>query len=393
MLISQSALSLKAYWCWNLYDRGVIKRRRAKSQLASASLDNNELTLPEGITNVLSIVDAEYLILAPGEIVLQSSSGVGALSLIKEGRLNSDRLVALVRAVRRSSVYQEATIELPRGPVGAGTHDLLVRVTPIGNHGLVIALIFDDSELRRLDSVRRDFVANISHELKTPIGALSILSEAVLGASDDPQSIVKFASRMQLEAKRLTDLVQEIINLSRLQDDDPLKNAQILSLHDVINEAIDGSRLTADARNISLVFGESPTIKVLGDHNQIRMAISNLIENAINYSPDGTRVAISLISQNGLAEISISDQGLGIPEKDLERVFERFYRVDPARSRATGGTGLGLSIVKHVVTNHGGDISLWSVEGAGSTFTIRLPAFIESAQGISDSIPTISGGQ
>ena len=157
----------------------------------------------------------------------------------------------------------------------------------------------------------------------------------------------------------------------------------------MINEAIDGSRLTADARNISLVFGISPIIKVLGDHNQIRMAISNLIENAINYSPDGTRVAISLISKNGLAEISISDQGLGIPEKDLERVFERFYRVDPARSRATGGTGLGLSIVKHVVTNHGGDISLWSVEGAGSTFTIRLPAFIESAQVISDSVSTI----
>ena len=389
MLIAQSALSLKAYWCWNLYDGGVIKRRRAKSQLASASFDNNELTLPEGITDVLSIVDAEYLILAPGEVVLQSSSGVGALSLIKDGRLNSDRLVALVRAVRRSGVYQEATVELPRGPVGAGTHDLLVRVTPVGNHGLVITLIFDDSELRRLDSVRRDFVANISHELKTPIGALSILSEAVLGASDDPQAIVKFASRMQLEAKRLTNLVQEIINLSRLQDDDPLKNAQILSLHDLINEAIDGSRLTADARNISLAFGESPTIKVLGDHNQIRMAISNLIENAINYSPDGTRVAISLISKNGLAEISISDQGLGIPEKDLERVFERFYRVDPARSRATGGTGLGLSIVKHVVTIHGGDISLWSVEGAGSTFTIRLPAFIESAQVISDSVSTI----
>lgn len=367
----------------------MIKRRRAKSQLASASLQSDELVLPEGIADVLSIVDAEYLILAPGEIVVQSSIGVGALSLIKDGRLNSDRLVTLVRAVRRSGVYQEATVELPRGPVGAGTHDLLVRVTPIGNHGLVLTLIFDDSELRRLDSVRRDFVANISHELKTPIGALSILSEAVLGASDDPQAIVKFASRMQLEAKRLNNLVQEIINLSRLQDDDPLKNAQILSLDDLINEAIDGSRLTADARNISLVFGISPIIKVLGDHNQIRMAISNLIENAINYSPDGTRVAISLISKNGLAEISISDQGLGIPEKDLERVFERFYRVDPARSRATGGTGLGLSIVKHVVTNHGGDISLWSVEGAGSTFTIRLPAFIESAQVISDSVSTI----
>jgi two-component system sensor histidine kinase SenX3 len=298
--------------------------------------------------------------------------------MIRDGRLVSTPLLNLVRAVRRSNIYQEATVELPRGPIGQGTHDLLVRVSPIGSDGLIVVLIFDDSEFRRLDAIRRDFVANISHELKTPIGALSILSEAVLGASDDKEAVEKFAGRMQIEAKRLTDLVQEIINLSRLQDGDPLKNAQPYSMVDLINQAIDESRLTAEKRKISLVFLPITDYLVLGEHNQLGMAISNLIENAINYSPDSTQVAIVLTSKDKLVEISVTDQGIGIPEKEIERIFERFYRVDPARSRATGGTGLGLSIVKHVATNHGGDISVWSNEGSGSTFTIRLPEFIES---------------
>lgn len=348
----------------------MIRRRRV-SEVPS-------LEIPSGVLDLLHIIDAEFLILAPGEVVLRSSAHSEALSLVKEGRLVSDPILALVRAVRRSREYQEATVELPRGPVGEGTHDLLVRVSPLGDRGLVVVLIFDDSEYRRLDAIRRDFIANISHELKTPIGALSILSEAVLGASDDPEAIVKFATRMQAEAKRLSDLVQEIIDLSRLQDDDPLKNAKILNLADLISEAIDGSRMAAEARNISLTFTQMGDFEVLGDRRQIEMAVSNLVENAINYSPDGTRVAVALRKQDALAEISISDQGVGIPEKDIERIFERFYRVDPARSRATGGTGLGLSIVKHVVNNHGGDISVWSVEGAGSTFTIRLPLFVRN---------------
>lgn len=348
----------------------MIRRRRERA----ASAPTGEI--PEGIVDVLQILDAEYLILAPGEVVVHSSNQIDALNLIKDSRLISDPLLTLVRAVRRSSKYQEATVALPRGPIGEGTHDLLVRVSPLGKQGLVLVLIFDDSEFRRLDAIRRDFVANISHELKTPIGALSILSEAVLGASDDPEAIVKFATRMQMEAKRLSDLVQEIINLSRLQDDDPLKNAKVLNLSVLIAEAIDGSRLAAEARNISLVYANKFDLQVLGDRSQIEMAVRNLVENAINYSPDGTRVAIALKERDGLAEISISDQGVGIAEKEVERIFERFYRVDPARSRATGGTGLGLSIVKHVVTNHGGDVSVWSVEGAGSTFTIRLPLFV-----------------
>ena len=205
-----------------------------------------------------------------------------------------------------------------------------------------------------------------------------MIQRCVLGASDDPEAITRFANRMQTETKRLSDLVQEIINLSRLQDDDPLKRAEPFPIEDAVKEAIDQSHLHAESRNIEIVFASECHGQITGDRIQITMAIQNLIENAINYSPDKTRVAVALKSADGLAEISISDQGIGIPEKDLERIFERFYRVDPARSRATGGTGLGLSIVKHIISNHGGDISVWSVEGNGSTFTIRIPLTTEA---------------
>ena len=221
--------------------------------------------------------------------------------------------------------------------------------------------------------MRRDFVANISHELKTPIGALSILAEAVQEAADDPASIKKFASRMQIEAVRLSELVQEVINLSRLQDDDPLKSAEVLDVAVIARSAIDECRLSADKRKIDIVIADATSCYVLGDMSQLHMAISNLIQNAINYSPESTRVGVAVTCNEDLVEFTVTDQGVGIPEKDLERIFERFYRVDPARSRETGGTGLGLSIVKHVASNHGGDISVWSLEGQGSTFTLRLP--------------------
>ena len=335
--------------------------------------------------DLLEVLDAKYLILAPGEVVLHSSQGISTLGLLRDSVLISAPLLNLVRAVRRSKIYQEETVELPRGPIGAGTHDLLVRVSPFGGNGLIVVLIFDDSEFRRLDSIRRDFVANISHELKTPIGALSILAEAVLEAKDDPPAIENFATRMQTEARRLSDLVQEIINLSRLQDEDPLKNASVYSISDLVKEAIDGSQLSSQKRKINILFSEEDKGLVLGDRSQLEMALSNLIENAINYSPEGTRVGIVVRKKDWILEISISDRGVGIPEKDLERIFERFYRVDPARSRATGGTGLGLSIVKHVAKNHGGDIAVWSVAGEGSTFTLRLPEY-KAADGFNEEI-------
>jgi two-component system sensor histidine kinase SenX3 len=199
------------------------------------------------------------------------------------------------------------------------------------------------------------------------------LAEAVLEACDDPTAIKKFASRMQIEATRLSELVQEVINLSRLQDEDPLRNAVVLDVASIAREAIDESRLAAEKQQIEIVMGDHEVCYVLGDKGQLRMAMSNLIANAINYSPASTRVGIGINCKDELVEFTVTDQGVGIPEKDLERIFERFYRVDPARSRETGGTGLGLSIVKHVASNHGGDISVWSLEGQGSTFTLRLP--------------------
>ena len=354
------------------YDKGVMWLFNQK-QDAATSNSKTQTDLSTQSFDLLRAIDAESIIVTSSDQVIYYSDQIATFNLIKDERIQNKELSNLVRAVRRSGQQQDATIELPRGPIGAGTHDLLVRVTSIGDAGLIAILIFDDSEMRRLDSIRRDFVANISHELKTPIGALSILSEAVLDASNDPEAIAKFASRMQAEAKRLSDLVQEIINLSRLQDDDPLKNGKPVNLVEVITEAVDQSRLNAEKRKITLVFEQLDEAVVNGDRNQLTMAVNNLIENAINYSPDATRVAITLKVSDQIAEIAVSDQGIGIPEKDLQRIFERFYRVDPARSRLTGGTGLGLSIVKHIATNHGGDVSLWSVEGAGSTFTIRFP--------------------
>ena len=356
----------------NSYDTGVMWLFKDKKNTAEVTPKTTIDLSTQGF-DLLHAIDAESLVVASGDQVIYYSNGIPTFNLVRDEKIQNKSLINLVRAVRRSGSVQEATLELPRGPIGAGTHDLLVRVTPLGDEGLIAVLIFDDSEMRRLDSIRRDFVANISHELKTPIGALSILSEAVLEASNDPEAISKFAGRMQMEAKRLSDLVQEIINLSKLQDEDPLRNGKRFEISDVILEAIDQSRLNADVRKITLFYEASQKAYVLGDRSQVTMAIHNLIENAINYSPDSTRVAIDLKVSETLAEISISDQGIGIPEKDLERIFERFYRVDPARSRLTGGTGLGLSIVKHIATNHGGDVSVWSVEGAGSTFTIRFP--------------------
>ena len=360
------------------YHKGVIWRFKQRAEVETTTL-NSQTDLSTQSFDLLRAIDAESIVVTPTDQVIYYSEKIANLNLIKDERIQNKELTNLIRAVRRSGISQDATMELPRGPIGAGTHDLLVRVASIGDAGLIAILIFDDSEMRRLDSIRRDFVANISHELKTPIGALSILSEAVLEASNDPEAITKFASRMQAEAKRLSGLVQEIIDLSRLQDDDPLKNGKPVDLSEVITEAIDQSRLNSENRKISLAFEGVEGVKVNGDRAQIMMAIHNLIENAINYSPNGTRVAITLKIVDAIAEVAVSDQGIGIPEKDLERIFERFYRVDPARSRLTGGTGLGLSIVKHIAKNHGGDVSLWSVEGAGSTFTIRFPLIVNRA--------------
>jgi two-component system sensor histidine kinase SenX3 len=342
--------------------------------------DQDLRSLPNLLLVALEQLEGASMVLAPGDIPIFQSTAIDDLGILKENRIESQELLALVRVVRRTSTKQQGSIEIARGPIGEGKHDLTVNVIPLSEEGLVLVLISDESEAQRVHEVRRDFVANISHELKTPIGALSLLSEAVLGAKDDPESVKKFATRMQSEAKRLTDLVQEIIQLSRVQDSDPLKIAQEFGVNDLIKEAIDQCKTTSDARHIWVNFTEAQDCVVKGDREQLIMAIHNLIENAINYSPEGTTVSITSTLQNAIIDIAVTDQGIGIPESEIERIFERFYRVDPARSRQTGGTGLGLSIVKHVVNKHGGDIKVWSSENVGSTFSIRLPIVTEEAE-------------
>ena len=351
-----------------LYDIDMALPRR---KIVTPEGSQNELS--SGVIAVLETLDSASVVLAPGDGVLYSSAAALQIGLIKDGRLFSEELLALIRVVRRTDQSQQGDVEIPRGPVGEGVKNLLVKVTPLGNEGFILVLADDVSEADRIDTVRRDFVANISHELKTPIGALSILSEAVLQASDDPAMVKHFAAKMGETANRLTELVQQIISLSRLQDADPLTDAAAVDISGAIKSAVDQSQTNADARGIVVSLDAEIAANVFGDREQLVMALHNLIENAINYSPEKTKVIISARVIKKLVEIVVKDQGIGIAERDQERIFERFYRVDPARSRETGGTGLGLSIVKHVVANHGGDISVWSQVGEGSTFTLRLP--------------------
>ena len=341
--------------------------------------------LPEILLNTLSNLEEDSLILAPGEVVLFKTPGVDKMGILKEERLENSELLATVRVVRRSNQKQTGSIDIPRGPIGDGRHELTVKVLPLTENQNVLVLLSDESEAQRIHDVRRDFVANISHELKTPIGALSLLSEAVLGAKDEPESVVKFATRMQAEAKRLTDLVQEIINLSRLQDSDPLREAEKVYVSSLVKEAIDQSHINAQNRGVTITFKEEIPAIILGDRDQLTMAIQNLIDNAINYSPENTKVSVTSKIKDKIVEISVTDQGIGIPQTDLERIFERFYRVDPARSRQTGGTGLGLSIVKHVAAKHGGDVKVWSAQNVGSTFTLMLPLIKQIARDSNDS--------
>lgn len=333
--------------------------------------------LPEVLLETLTQLDHDVLVLAPGEVSTFATEGIEKMGLLKDGRLQSPELIALIRVVRRTGQAQTGKIEIPRGPIGEGLRDLTVKVIALTQSDQILVLISDESEAERVHEVRRDFVANISHELKTPIGALSLLSEAVLSAKSDPEAVTKFATRMQHEAKRLTDLVQEIINLSRLQDSDPLQVAAELNINDLVREAVDQCETTSGARNIWVTITEGPDATVLGDREQLIMAIHNLIENAINYSPENTKVSVTTNIEEDIVEISVADQGIGIPEEELDRIFERFYRVDPARSRETGGTGLGLSIVKHVSNKHGGEVKVWSSPNVGSTFALRLPIYIQ----------------
>ncbi len=348
-----------------------------KAQVEPAALAEAE-RLPPGVASVLSVLSSSAVVLDSEDRVLQASSAARSFGLVRGDELMVNELLALARQVRRDGEIREGELDVSTSEVNRSVTSLAVRAAPldpaVGGSGLILLLVEDQTESRRVEEVRRDFVANTSHELKTPVGALALLAETVEDAADDPEAVRRFAGRMRQEAARLTNLVQDMITLSRIQAAEPIPDPLPVKLDAVVAEALDRCRMKASARGIDLVATGTHGLTVLGDEDLLVTALRNLLENAVAYSPDKTRVDVSTrLSSHDAVEISVADQGIGIPERDLERIFERFYRVDPARSRATGGTGLGLAIVKHVTAAHGGKVTVVSTEGAGSTFTLRLP--------------------
>ena len=333
--------------------------------------------LPPEVSALLSVLRSAGVVLDESDRIITMSPAAVSQGLVRSGSLVYPELVQLARQVRRDGGILDVDLELARSGLrrrGAARHRLLRARVARFDARHVLLLVEDRSEARRLEETRRDFVANVSHELKTPIGGISLLSEAILHATDDSEAVTRFAERIHAEAGRLTGLVRDIVDLSRLESLDLLIEPSVVDVSDVAREAIELSQVAADAKGITTVHVPAPSCRVWGQHELLVSAVRNLVANAIAYSEPGTRVTVAVRGSADQVEVAVTDQGHGIPEPHQQRIFERFYRVDDARSRATGGTGLGLSIVKHVCVNHGGDVAVWSEPGRGSTFTIRLPA-------------------
>lgn len=329
-------------------------------------------TIPDGVDQVLDVLESAGVVLDPSNNVLRASPGALAMGLVRNQMLVHPELLDLVAGVRRTGEPVATELLLTRGPFSDATMQLDVRVARLGTR-FVLLLADDRTEARRLDEVRRDFIANISHELKTPIASVSLLAEALDQAADEPDRVRRFADRLSVESTRLAHITSEVIELSRLQARDALRRDELLDVDRVLAAAVDQNRVVAAAKGIELRLRAKSKAKIYGDEALMVVAVHNLVANAIAYSSEGGRVGIGVTVDGDAVEIAVADQGIGIAPDDQDRVFERFYRVDQARSRNTGGSGLGLSIVKHAVQNHGGDVRLWSQPGRGSTFTIRLP--------------------
>ncbi|NUS43274.1 MAG: sensor histidine kinase [Mycobacteriaceae bacterium] len=300
------------------------------------------------------------------------------LGLVRD-RVLDERAWAIAQRVLDGDETAECDITDEKPQPGRGRIAVRCVARPLAPQAEGFAVLFadDDSEQVRMEATRRDFVANVSHELKTPVGAMSLLAEALLESADDPASVQHFGERVRAEAIRLGNMVSELIALSRLQGAEKLPDLDVVDVDAVVTEAVDRSRTAAEVAGISVSTDSPSGLEVLGDQTLLVTALSNLVENAIAYSPRGSHVSVSRTLRGDKVAVAVTDRGIGIAKEDQERVFERFFRVDKARSRATGGTGLGLAIVKHVAANHNGDITLWSKVGTGSTFTLRIPVYVE----------------
>ncbi len=346
-------------------------KKSSISESSNLILDSSKdllLKLIQSLPDIVIWVDRENKIKYASDVAL-------SLNIARDEKIQIPELENLISAAREIDDPIVKKVKAKR-PLGIAKLNLDTWITRL-ERGEVLLWAQNNSVISRVEDVRRDFVANISHELKTPVGALSLLSEAIEEAGKDSEAIQKFAKRIGPETKRLTNVIRDIIDLSQVQSDDPLASANAVEIDKVINDAIDAVQLLADLHSIEIIQVNAPDVKIVGDYYQLVMAIRNLLSNAITFSPVSSRITVGANLKNGVVEITVSDQGIGISLENQSRIFERFYRVDPARSRTTGGTGLGLAIVKHVCENHGGEVSLWSVPGQGSTFTLKFPQMEE----------------
>ena len=350
---------------------GVVLAWRVSERQLRNPIEPQQSVLPSGVATTLGVLRSSALVVDEDDTVLKASAPAYALQLVRGQQLVVPELAELVRAVRRDGQIRDTELVIGAAHVDA-------RVAPLSSR-LVLVLVDDRTRERRVEAIRRDFVANVSHELKTPVGAIGLLAEAVLEGADDPEAVTRFAGRMQTEAGRLSRLVQQIIELSRLQIGDPLEQPAPVDVDEVVARAVDQNAIDAQTKDITVVRDGCSGLVALGGAEEIALALSNLVANAVSYSPEHSSVVVGARSDGPMVDLTVTDQGIGIPAEELDRIFERFYRVDPARHRSTGGTGLGLSIVKHVAASHGGEVRVWSVEGQGSSFTMRLPRRTASA--------------
>ncbi|GJF08498.1 signal-transduction histidine kinase senX3 [Mycolicibacterium cyprinidarum] len=362
---------------------GVRVAPRLRDRRQRRVTEQSGITVSQMLEHVVAQSPVGIVVVDTHRDVVYTNERAKALALVRD-RLLDDR--AWLAAQRTLTTGEDGEVDLaPRTRSGPGRTGLSVRghvrLLTEDDRRFAVVYVDDQSELARMEATRRDFVANVSHELKTPVGAMGLLAEAILASDEDPETTRHFAKKMVTESHRLADMVGELIELSRLQGAERLPDLEAVDVDTVVAEALSRHKVVADNADIA-VNTDAPTgFRVLGDETLLVTAIANLVSNAIAYSPNESSVSISRRRRGGNVEIAITDRGIGIASADQERVFERFFRVDQARSRATGGTGLGLAIVKHVAANHNGSIRLWSQPGTGSTFTLSIPAYPDGDTG------------
>jgi two-component system sensor histidine kinase SenX3 len=360
---------------------GVGLMPRFAERRQRRAVEQSGITVSEMLAHIVSLSPVGIVVVDTYRDVVYTNHRARELGLVRD-RLLDDR--AWLAAQRTLSTGEDVEVDLsPRRRALPGRSGLSVRghvrLLTEEDRRFAVVYVDDQSEHARMEATRRDFVANVSHELKTPVGAMGVLAEALLASADDPDNVRRFSDKMVVESKRLADMVGELIELSRLQGAEPLPGLEAVDVDTVVAEALSRYKVAADNADIAIASDAPTGYIVLGDQPLLVTALANLVSNAIAYSPNGSGVSISRRHRGDNIEIAVTDRGIGIAAADQERVFERFFRVDKARSRATGGTGLGLAIVKHVAANHNGSIRLWSQPGTGSTFTLSIPAYPDRA--------------